>query len=201
MRGEIRSHHVTPFLKSTTRPSIWTTRWPEIIPWGLYISRASMWPKQATGRLKTTDTQVNTLHIPPWARLSFVSFFCRWSDASVCFQWCWSSAVACQWAEEVFRTCTTPSSCTSIGEARPVTALSTQCAHADTQWRYSMVSRQLYTVQINRCSEQVPCRFPLMSLCFLCPDAHCKHEVHPPKRDSSHGWSNRTCRSWILHWC
>lgn len=66
MHGEMRSHHVTLYLKNTTLPSIWTTRWPETILWGLYIWRASMWPKQASGPLKTMDTLVNTLHVPSW---------------------------------------------------------------------------------------------------------------------------------------
>uniref|UniRef100_A0A669CHX7 Carbonic anhydrase 15 n=1 Tax=Oreochromis niloticus TaxID=8128 RepID=A0A669CHX7_ORENI len=42
--------------------------------------------------------------------------------------------------------CTTPSSCTSTGEVRRPTAQSTPWTDADTQWRYSMVSRRSYTV-------------------------------------------------------
>lgn len=64
----------------------------------------------------------------------------------VCSQSCCRSGVACRWGAEVFQMCTTPSSCTSTGEAQPPTAQSTRWTDADTRWRYSMVSRQLHTV-------------------------------------------------------
>ena len=71
---------------------------------------------------------------------------CWWPHVSRRLQSCCMLAVACRWAAEVFQMCTTPSSCTSTGEAHPPTAQSTQWTDADTRWRYSTVSRQRRSV-------------------------------------------------------
>lgn len=143
--GETHSHHATLYLKSTTLPSTSTTTWPETTLWARCIWRALMWPKQATGRLKTTDTLVSVLLMSSPA--SVVCLCCAFDHfLLVASQSCCRWAVACQWAVEVFQTCTTPSRCTSTGEAGPPTARSTRWTDADTQWRYSTVSRQICTV-------------------------------------------------------
>lgn len=85
--------------------------------------------------------------------------------------------------------CTTPSSFTSTGEARPPMARSTLWTDADTRWRYSMVSRQLYTVT-NQLSQQAgavqpPLHVSVLSALLL--DAHSQHEVHPSEFDSGAG--------------
>lgn len=83
MHGETCSHPVTPYSKSITLPSIWTTRWPETSLWDLCTWRASMWPKQATGRFKTTGTLVNTPQTPS----------CVW-PASLC---AYVLVISCLW--------------------------------------------------------------------------------------------------------
>lgn len=83
MHGETCSHPVTPYSKSITPPSIWTTRWPETSLWDLCTWRASMWPKQATGRFKTTGTLVNTPQTPS----------CVW-PASLC---AYVLVISCLW--------------------------------------------------------------------------------------------------------
>lgn len=138
--GETCSHLVTLYLKSTILPSIWTITWPETNLWKLYIWRASMRFKQATGRFTMTDTLVSIIH-----SLSSMCM-CAGDHVSGCFQLCCRLAMACLWVVEVFQMCTTPSSCTSTGEAWEPMGRSTQWTDADTRWRYSMVSRQLYTV-------------------------------------------------------
>lgn len=157
MHGETCSRLVTLYLKSITLPSIWTTRWPETSLWDLYIWRALMWSNRATGRLKTTDTLVNTPHILSWPCI----LLCWWLHRSGCSQSCCRLVVACQWAVEVFQMFTTLSSCTSTGEARPLTDQSTRWTDADTRWRYSMVSRQALhrhqaTVAAGWCSAASP---------------------------------------------
>lgn len=146
MRGEKCSHHVTLYLKSITLPSIWTTGWPETSLWGLYIWRASMWSKQANGHLETTDTLVNIQQILTWTNICLLCALHWWLHDCECSQSCCRLAAACRWAAEAFQMCTTPSSCTSTGEARPQTARSTRWTDADTRWRYSRVSGQLCSV-------------------------------------------------------
>ena len=61
MHGETCTRRVTLCLKSSTLPLTWTTRWPETSLWSIYIWRASMRSKRATGHLKTMDTLVNVI--------------------------------------------------------------------------------------------------------------------------------------------
>ena len=139
-RGETHSHLVTLYLECITLPSTWTTRWSGMSLWDLCIWRASTRSRRATGRFRTTDTLVNM----PQMLSPTSSLHIRVGDHMFSprrLQSCCMLAVACRWAAEVFQMCTTPSSCTSTGEARPPTAPSTRWTGADTRWRYSTVSR------------------------------------------------------------
>lgn len=76
----------------------------------------------------------------------------RWGwRVRCCSQSYCRSAAAWRWVVAVFQMCTTPSSCTSTGEVQRPTAQSTLWTDADTQWRYSMVSRRSYTVTSHLC--------------------------------------------------
>lgn len=137
-----------------------------------------------------TDTLVNILQMLSLTCVCVCVCYCLFElvISCLCSQSCCRLATACQWVVEASQMCTTQSSCTSTGGARLLMAQSTRWTDADTRWRYSMVSRQLYTVT----NQLMQCSYSLMSLkVFFYLIARCILSTWSP--------STRICqRPWMI---